>query len=375
MLTGVVAGAVFASPSVGSVLAAVRAVAQAGAGWERFGLQFWGSPPLVLRHSRCLHVPPAAGILLIVKNYTGDRLNFGMALERARAEGADVRMVVVGDDCAFTAPGKAGRRGICGTILIHKVLPGPFLGILGDFGGFWVLAHPLCPRQVAGALAEAGASLDEIEKKVTAAAKAMGALCWPTGILSCVPLNSGNPPRSNQMFPRAQVPWVSACLLAASRDPSPRSSWLRTRWSWGWVRSGPSVSPWAPWGVRMSLCPLGRRQDWDVTRPRLRRDPWRGRIAQDEGEGGNPASSSPFPDPPVPRPPHSAFSPALCPLQVLPADKAVETMLEHMTDPSNASHLSLTPGETPQTLGAPPNPPNPSLMLPPILQVPPWCSW
>lgn len=43
MLTGVVAGAVFASPSVGSVLAAIRAVAQAGAGWEHTGLEFWGS--------------------------------------------------------------------------------------------------------------------------------------------------------------------------------------------------------------------------------------------------------------------------------------------------------------------------------------------
>lgn len=90
---------------------------------------------MVLHHSRCFHVHPAAGILLIVKNYTGDRLNFGMALERARAEGADVRMVVVGDDCAFATPGKAGRRGICGTVLIHKVLPGPFNGDLGNSGG------------------------------------------------------------------------------------------------------------------------------------------------------------------------------------------------------------------------------------------------
>lgn len=89
----------------------------------------------MLRHSRCLHVHPSAGILLIVKNYTGDRLNFGMALERARAEGADVRMVVVGDDCAFATPGKAGRRGICGTVLIHKVLPGPFMGIWGILAG------------------------------------------------------------------------------------------------------------------------------------------------------------------------------------------------------------------------------------------------
>ncbi|KFV08273.1 Bifunctional ATP-dependent dihydroxyacetone kinase/FAD-AMP lyase (cyclizing), partial [Tauraco erythrolophus] len=63
----------------------------------------------------------AFGTLLIVKNYTGDRLNFGLALERARAEGADVQMVVVGDDSAFTALKKAGRRGLCGTILIHKV--------------------------------------------------------------------------------------------------------------------------------------------------------------------------------------------------------------------------------------------------------------
>lgn len=63
----------------------------------------------------------AVGTLLIVKNYTGDRLNFGLALERARAEGADVRMVVVGDDCAFASQKKAGRRGLCGTVLVHKV--------------------------------------------------------------------------------------------------------------------------------------------------------------------------------------------------------------------------------------------------------------
>ncbi|NXR53197.1 TKFC cyclase, partial [Hippolais icterina] len=191
MLTGVVAGAVFASPSVGSVLAAIRAVAQAG----------------------------AAGILLIVKNYTGDRLNFGMALERARAEGADVRMVVVGDDCAFTTPGKAGRRGICGTVLIHKV---------------------------AGALAEAGASLDEIEKKVMAAAKVMGTL-------------------------------------------------------------GLSLSPCSIPGSKPSF-----------------------QLAEDEMELGLGIHGEA----------------GVRRMKVLPADKAVETMLKHMTDPSNASHLSLTPGSS-----------------------------
>lgn len=121
MLTGVIAGAVFASPAVGSILAAIRAVAQAG----------------------------TAGTLLIVKNYTGDRLNFGLAMEQAKAEGISVEMVVIEDDSAFTVLKKAGRRGLCGTILIHKV---------------------------AGALAEEGMGLEEITKKVSVIAKAIGTL-------------------------------------------------------------------------------------------------------------------------------------------------------------------------------------------------------
>lgn len=64
---------------------------------------------------------PTAGTLLIVKNYTGDRLNFGLAMEQAKAEGISVEMVVIEDDSAFTVLKKAGRRGLCGTILIHKV--------------------------------------------------------------------------------------------------------------------------------------------------------------------------------------------------------------------------------------------------------------
>ncbi|XP_029063301.1 triokinase/FMN cyclase isoform X2 [Monodon monoceros] len=121
MLTGVIAGAVFTSPAVGSILAAIRAVAQVG----------------------------TVGTLLIVKNYTGDRLNFGLAREQARAEGIPVEMVVIGDDSAFTVLKKAGRRGLCGTVLIHKV---------------------------AGALAEAGAGLEEITDRVSEVAKAMGTL-------------------------------------------------------------------------------------------------------------------------------------------------------------------------------------------------------
>ncbi len=92
MLSGVVAGDVFASPPSGSVLALIRAVTG------------------------------AKGTLVIVKNYTGDRLNFGIAVEKARAEGLLVDLVVVGDDCALpVAQHSAGRRGLCGTILVQKV--------------------------------------------------------------------------------------------------------------------------------------------------------------------------------------------------------------------------------------------------------------
>ncbi|CAA6664264.1 unnamed protein product [Spirodela intermedia] len=92
MLTAAVCGDVFTSPPVDSILAAIRAV----------------TGPM--------------GCLLIVKNYTGDRLNFGLAAEQAKSEGYKVEMVIVGDDCALPPPrGIAGRRGLAGTILVHKI--------------------------------------------------------------------------------------------------------------------------------------------------------------------------------------------------------------------------------------------------------------
>ncbi|WP_182084129.1 dihydroxyacetone kinase subunit DhaL [Aureimonas sp. ME7] len=92
MLTAAVCGDVFTSPSTDAVLAAIRAVTG------------------------------PAGTLLIVKNYTGDRLNFGLAAEIARGEGLLVEMVVVADDMSIDASGdNAGRRGIAGTVLVHKV--------------------------------------------------------------------------------------------------------------------------------------------------------------------------------------------------------------------------------------------------------------
>ncbi|MQL96074.1 hypothetical protein Taro_028744, partial [Colocasia esculenta] len=92
MLTAAICGDIFTSPPVDSILAGIRAV----------------TGPM--------------GCLLIVKNYTGDRLNFGLAAEQAKSEGYKVETVIVGDDCALPPPrGLAGRRGLAGTILVHKV--------------------------------------------------------------------------------------------------------------------------------------------------------------------------------------------------------------------------------------------------------------
>lgn len=60
-----------------------------------------------------------AGCLLIVKNYTGDRLNFGLAAEKARRLGYNVEMLIVGDDISL--PDNKHPRGIAGTILVHKI--------------------------------------------------------------------------------------------------------------------------------------------------------------------------------------------------------------------------------------------------------------
>jgi dihydroxyacetone kinase len=93
MLNAAVAGEVFTSPSSDTVFAAIKAVA--------------GKP----------------GALLVVKNYTGDRLNFGLAAEMARAEGIPVEMVIVDDDVALRGTAQAtGARGLAGTVFIHKLL-------------------------------------------------------------------------------------------------------------------------------------------------------------------------------------------------------------------------------------------------------------
>lgn len=89
LLTAAVCGEVYASPSVDAVLSAI------------------------------LEVTGPSGCLLIIKNYTGDRLNFGLAAEKAKALGYKVEMVIVGDDIAIKDAKQP--RGIAGTVFVHKV--------------------------------------------------------------------------------------------------------------------------------------------------------------------------------------------------------------------------------------------------------------
>ncbi|GAB2219609.1 hypothetical protein Droror1_Dr00007246 [Drosera rotundifolia] len=120
MLTAAICGDIFASPPVNSILAGIRAV----------------TGPL--------------GCLLIVKNYTGDRLNFGLAAEQAKSEGYKIETVIVGDDCALPPPrGIAGRRGLAGTIFVHKI---------------------------AGAAAASGLSLEKVADEAKKAAELVGTM-------------------------------------------------------------------------------------------------------------------------------------------------------------------------------------------------------
>lgn len=122
MLTAAVCGEVFASPSVEAVLAGI------------------------------LEVTGDAGCLLIVKNYTGDRLNFGLAAERARALGRRVEMVVVDDDIAL--PDLPQPRGVAGTLFVHKIA-----GAMAE-DGHTLEEVAAAARRVIGNVASIGKSLD-----------------------------------------------------------------------------------------------------------------------------------------------------------------------------------------------------------------------
>lgn len=121
MLDAAIAGAVFTSPTPDQIYEAIQATDNGN------------------------------GVLLIVKNYTGDVMNFEMAVEMAADDGVRVEQVVVADDVAVeNSTWTTGRRGIAGTIFVHKI---------------------------AGACAEAGGDLDEVKRvaeKVIANVRSMG---------------------------------------------------------------------------------------------------------------------------------------------------------------------------------------------------------
>ncbi|CAK7216273.1 dihydroxyacetone kinase Dak1 [Sporothrix curviconia] len=135
LLTAAVAGTIFASPSAEQIRAAITLLA-----------------------SRAKAAGSEAGVLVTVMNYTGDVLNFGMAVEKARAAGVPVAMVVVGDDVGVgrAKAGKVGRRGIAGTVLVHKIS-----GALAARG--FRLEHVAGVAQlVADNLVSVGASLEHV---------------------------------------------------------------------------------------------------------------------------------------------------------------------------------------------------------------------
>ncbi|RAZ87153.1 dihydroxyacetone kinase family protein [Cereibacter johrii] len=135
MLSAAVAGDVFTSPSVDAILSAI--LASAG----------------------------PAGALLIVKNYTGDRLNFSLAAELAAAEDIPCEVVFVADDAALRdLVSRDRRRGLAGTVLVHKA---------------------------AGAAAEAGLSLSE----VTAVARGVAddLVTMGVGLGACIVPTAGQP--------------------------------------------------------------------------------------------------------------------------------------------------------------------------------------
>lgn len=135
MLDAAVAGAVFTSPTPDQIYEAVKEVAT------------------------------EAGVLLIVKNYTGDVMNFEMGEEMAQMEGIRVDHVITNDDVAVKdSLYTVGRRGVAGTVFVHKI---------------------------AGALAEQGAALPEVKAvalKVIDNVRTMGAAIAP-----CTVPAAGNP--------------------------------------------------------------------------------------------------------------------------------------------------------------------------------------
>jgi dihydroxyacetone kinase len=259
MLTAAVSGDIFASPTAAAVEAALRAVAG------------------------------AAGTLLLVKNYTGDRLAFSAAAEKARLLGARVEVVYVADDAALEGGAAVGRRGLAGTVLVYKVagalaeagaplevvagaarsaaarvatfgasltvcaIPGRApsdrldgaamelgMGIHGEPGATRLEAVPSADELVARALAPLAAALR--------GASAPGATAVPIALL--VNNYGGLSQLELGGVVRAAVAWLDAASAAAAHPPPPRL--LLTRLIAGTVMTSLSMR-----GFSLSLLPLG----------------------------------------------------------------------------------------------------------------------
>lgn len=134
MLSATIAGAVFTSPTPDQILEAIKEADQ------------------------------GAGVFMVVKNYSGDIMNFEMAQELAEMEGIEVASVVVDDDIAVeNSLYTQGRRGVAGTIFVHKILghaarEGKSLAEIKD------LADKIVPNIHTIGLALSGATVPEVGK-------------------------------------------------------------------------------------------------------------------------------------------------------------------------------------------------------------------
>ncbi|NQG18639.1 dihydroxyacetone kinase subunit DhaK [Streptococcus suis] len=134
MLSAAVCGAVFTSPTPDQILEAIKAADE------------------------------GAGVFMVIKNYSGDIMNFEMAQELAEMEGIKVASVVVDDDIAVeNSLYTQGRRGVAGTILVHKILghvaeQGQSLAAIKE------LADKLVPQIKTIGLALSGATVPEVGK-------------------------------------------------------------------------------------------------------------------------------------------------------------------------------------------------------------------
>jgi dihydroxyacetone kinase-like protein len=125
----------------------------------------FAAPPAHYVYETTKMLASSKGVLLLVNNYTGDKMAFDMAQEMAEADGLRVRTLFINDDVAVEdSTYTVGRRGVAGNFFVMKAV---------------------------GAAAEAGAELDEVVRigaKVNARTRTMG-----VALTSCTPPSKGSP--------------------------------------------------------------------------------------------------------------------------------------------------------------------------------------